>query len=86
MKQIGIKRPAGRGRAAGAAFPGEGKPSRGWKTAIHSAPVRRLLACACCLAGSFLLLVSVMVCMGSLISDILLALIDPRIRFGAGVE
>ena len=38
------------------------------------------------LAGSFLLLVSVMVCMGSLISDILLSLIDPRIRFGAGVE
>ena len=38
------------------------------------------------LAGSFLLLVSVMVCMGSLISDIMLSLIDPRIRFGAGVE
>ena len=38
------------------------------------------------LAGSFLLLVSVMVCLGSLISDIMLSLIDPRIRFGAGVE
>ena len=38
------------------------------------------------LAGSFLLLVSIMVCAGSLISDILLSLIDPRIRFGAGVE
>ena len=38
------------------------------------------------LAGSFLLIVSVMVCLGSLISDILLSLIDPRIRFGAGVE
>jgi peptide/nickel transport system permease protein len=38
------------------------------------------------LAGSFLLISSVMVVVGSLISDILLALIDPRIRFGGVVE
>jgi peptide/nickel transport system permease protein len=34
------------------------------------------------LAGSFLLLVSTLTIIGTLISDILLALIDPRIRFG----
>lgn len=38
------------------------------------------------LAGSFLLIQSVMVCVGSLLSDILLSLIDPRIRFGGVVE
>ena len=38
------------------------------------------------LAGSFLLITAVMVCVGSLLSDILLSLIDPRIRFGKVVE
>lgn len=38
------------------------------------------------LAGSFLLIVSLMVCMGSLVSDILLSIIDPRIRFGGVVD
>ena len=38
------------------------------------------------LAGSFLLITAVMVCAGSLLSDILLSLIDPRIRFGKVVE
>lgn len=55
MKQIRIKRPAAQGGTAGAAIPDDGEYSRRWKTAVHSAPVRRLLACACCLAGSFLL-------------------------------
>lgn len=34
------------------------------------------------LAGSFLLIVSVLTVIGTLISDLLLAVIDPRIRFG----
>ncbi len=38
------------------------------------------------LAGSFLLLVSVFVVVGSLLSDILLAVMDPRVRFGGNVE
>jgi peptide/nickel transport system permease protein len=38
------------------------------------------------LAGSFLLISSIMVVAGSLISDILLSVIDPRIRFGGVVE
>ena len=38
------------------------------------------------LAGSFLLIVSCMVVFGTLISDILLAVLDPRIRFGGAVE
>ncbi|WP_274361988.1 ABC transporter permease [Paenibacillus thermotolerans] len=37
------------------------------------------------LAGSFLLIVSVLTVIGTLISDLLLAVIDPRIRFG-GVQ
>jgi peptide/nickel transport system permease protein len=38
------------------------------------------------LAGSFLLLTSVLTVIGTLLSDILLAWIDPRIRFGAVTE
>jgi peptide/nickel transport system permease protein len=38
------------------------------------------------LAGSFLLLTSTLTVIGTLISDILLAWIDPRIRFGALTE
>jgi peptide/nickel transport system permease protein len=34
------------------------------------------------LAGSFILLMSTLTVIGTLISDILLALVDPRIRFG----
>jgi peptide/nickel transport system permease protein len=34
------------------------------------------------LAGSFILLLSVLTVIGTLLSDILLALADPRIRFG----
>lgn len=35
------------------------------------------------LAGSFLLMVSLLTLVGTLVSDILLAVVDPRIRFGA---
>jgi len=38
------------------------------------------------LAGSFLLIVSVLTVVGTLISDILLAIVDPRIRFGGVAE
>jgi peptide/nickel transport system permease protein len=38
------------------------------------------------LAGSFLLVTSVLTVIGTLISDILLAILDPRIRFGAVTE
>jgi peptide/nickel transport system permease protein len=38
------------------------------------------------LAGSFLLIVSVLTIVGTLLSDILLAVIDPRIRFGGVSE
>ena len=38
------------------------------------------------LAGSFLLIVSVITVLGTLLSDILLAIFDPRIRFGGTVE
>lgn len=38
------------------------------------------------LAGSFLLIVSTLTIVGTLISDILLAIIDPRIRFGGVSE
>lgn len=38
------------------------------------------------LAGSFLLIVSVLTVVGTLVSDILLAIIDPRIRFGGVAE
>jgi peptide/nickel transport system permease protein len=34
------------------------------------------------LAGSFVLLLSVLTIIGTLISDILLALMDPRVRYG----
>jgi peptide/nickel transport system permease protein len=34
------------------------------------------------LAGSFILLLSVLTLVGMLISDILLALLDPRVRLG----
>ncbi len=36
------------------------------------------------LCGSFLLILSVMTVLGTLMSDILLAVVDPRIRFGGG--
>ena len=36
------------------------------------------------LAGSFLMLESFLVVIGVLVSDLLLAWLDPRIRFGAG--
>jgi peptide/nickel transport system permease protein len=38
------------------------------------------------LAGSFLLIISVFTVVGTLLSDILLAVIDPRIRFGGVTE
>ena len=38
------------------------------------------------LAGSFLLIVSCLPVVGTLISDILLAIVDPRIRFGGVAE
>jgi len=38
------------------------------------------------LAGSFLLIVGVLTVVGTLISDILLAILDPRIRFGGGTD
>ena len=38
------------------------------------------------LAGSFLMLEAFLVVLGVLVSDLLLALLDPRIRFGAGQE
>jgi peptide/nickel transport system permease protein len=38
------------------------------------------------LAGSFLMIEAVLVVVGMLISDIALALLDPRIRLGAGSE
>ncbi|KIL40546.1 ABC transporter permease [Gordoniibacillus kamchatkensis] len=38
------------------------------------------------LCGSFLLILSVMTVLGTLLSDILLALVDPRIRFGGVAE
>jgi len=38
------------------------------------------------LAGSFLLMTSVLTVIGTLLSDILLAILDPRIRFGAVTE
>lgn len=44
--------------------------------------LRSLLAQDMFLAGSFLLIVSVLTVIGTLISDILLAVVDPRIRFG----
>lgn len=43
--------------------------------------LRSLLAQDMYLAGSFILLVSVLTVIGTLISDILLALLDPRIRY-----
>lgn len=42
-----------------------------------------LLAQDMYLAGAFLLLLSVLTVIGTLLSDILLAALDPRIRFGA---
>ena len=38
------------------------------------------------LAGSFLLIVGALTVIGTLISDILLAILDPRIRFGGGTD
>jgi len=38
------------------------------------------------LAGSFLLIVSTLTVFGTLLSDIALAVIDPRIRFGGVAE
>ncbi len=34
------------------------------------------------LAGSFILILSVLTVLGTLLSDILLAVLDPRIRYG----
>ena len=36
------------------------------------------------LAGSFLMFLALLTVIGVLVSDILLALLDPRIRFGGG--
>jgi peptide/nickel transport system permease protein len=47
---------------------------------------RALIAQDMYLAGSFLLIVSTLTVVGTLISDILLAVIDPRIRFGGVSE
>ena len=47
---------------------------------------RALIAQDMYLAGSFLLIVSALTVVGTLISDILLAVIDPRIRFGGVSE
>ena len=38
------------------------------------------------LAGSFLMIEAVLVVLGILVSDIALALLDPRIRLGAGSD
>ena len=38
------------------------------------------------MAGSFLLITSFLTCIGTLISDILLAVVDPRIKFGGVAE
>jgi peptide/nickel transport system permease protein len=53
-----------------------------------AAPIlyRALLMQDMYLAGSFVLITSVLTVIGTLISDILLALVDPRIRFGKSVE
>lgn len=48
--------------------------------------LRALMAQDMYLAGSFLLLTSSLTLVGTLISDILLAVLDPRIRFGAVSE
>ena len=45
--------------------------------------LRALLAQDMYLAGSFMLILSVLTMLGTLVSDILLAWIDPRIRYGA---
>ena len=45
--------------------------------------LKALMAQDMYLAGSFLMLTSVLTVIGTLISDILLAALDPRIRFGA---
>ncbi|MDR1599657.1 MAG: ABC transporter permease [Oscillospiraceae bacterium] len=47
---------------------------------------RALIAQDMYLAGSFLLIVSVLTVVGTLLSDILLAVVDPRIRFGGVTE
>ena len=47
---------------------------------------RALIAQDMYLAGSFLLIVSTLTVVGTLISDILLAVLDPRIRFGGVSE
>jgi peptide/nickel transport system permease protein len=38
------------------------------------------------LAGGFLLIMSVFIIFGTLLSDILLSVMDPRIRFGGAAE
>ena len=38
------------------------------------------------LAGSFLMFLSLLTMVGTLVSDLLLALLDPRIRLGAGAS
>ena len=48
--------------------------------------LKALLAQDMYLAGSFLLVTSTLTVIGTLLSDILLAWLDPRIRFGAAVE
>ena len=44
--------------------------------------LRSLLTQDMYLAGAFILLLSVLTMVGTLVSDILLALVDPRIRYG----
>jgi peptide/nickel transport system permease protein len=44
--------------------------------------LRALMSQDMYLAGSFLVLLSVLIVVGTLISDILLAWVDPRIRLG----
>ena len=48
--------------------------------------LRALMSQDMYLSGSFLLIVSVLTVIGTLLSDILLAVIDPRIRFGGVTE
>jgi peptide/nickel transport system permease protein len=43
--------------------------------------LRALLAQDMYLAGAFILLLSILTMLGTLVSDLLLALIDPRIRY-----
>jgi peptide/nickel transport system permease protein len=46
--------------------------------------LRALLSKDMYMAGSFIFMLSVLTVVGTLISDVLLAWLDPRIRFGEG--